>query len=687
MKLLIRTNSSILISAVWDNISGISAILLAKDPMSPLTRIHGSTNTKHYLNTIRPFVDSDTGSNSVFSKVDELPYSNEVYEDAALRVTYIPLVPSKRADSSQQSSGEHQPAMQGISIAYYVELKEPPRNIDPLKLVNLKIPRGPWIAKLKAGESITLEDGRTIRPEQVFSDEEKKIVDADGLGHCIHMGLPAVVNSPLYQRIFQLLPRARHLITNQEAPFVPFMEGIYKLNRLMTFICPAVFPPIYPLDWNHIVAQNSELAEIRQTDGAILAAPLQKMWMREGKEEPIVINLGAGEIEDMERITDKVKQMVEQVNQESASLPPDCPYPAVSFLGTSSATPSKYRNVSAYLVEANPHTAWLVDVGEGTYYQLVLLFGEERVKQVLVNLRAIFVTHAHQDHMNGMFMILQQRKAAFESLGLEYQPIVLVANRNVLKPLKTYSLCFEDLTHLVEIVDISQYSAPPPDKSNANTSNSPSEISSKRRRTSSPTLPPCRDLVHEMPKHIFDADKWGLDSIKCVMVHHTRMANGFVFQAAGKKIVFSGDTKPCELLAKEGLGADLLVHEATFGDAHAEDALRKKHSTMNQAVEIGRKMQAKWIILTHFSARYPKVPALPDYLDTMGNVGVALDFMRVPFDKIPILPKFIPLFRELFGDELFDIELKNAQRTLKNKEEERGRDLDVLSNRNKTMKI
>ena len=83
----------------------------------------------------------------------------------------------------------------------------------------------------------------------------------------------------------------------------------------MTFICPAVFPPIYPLDWNHIVAQNSELAEIRQTDGAVLAAPLQKMWMREGKEEPILINLGAGEIEDMERITDKVKQMVEQVNQ------------------------------------------------------------------------------------------------------------------------------------------------------------------------------------------------------------------------------------------------------------------------------------------------------------------------------------------------------------------------------------
>ena len=39
--------------------------------------------------------------------------------------------------------------------------------MDTLKLINLKVPLGPWIARLKAGESITLEDGRVIRPEDV----------------------------------------------------------------------------------------------------------------------------------------------------------------------------------------------------------------------------------------------------------------------------------------------------------------------------------------------------------------------------------------------------------------------------------------------------------------------------------------------------------------------------------------
>lgn len=46
------------------------------------------------------------------------------------------------------------------------------------------------------------------------------------------------------------------------------------------------------------------------------------------------------------------------------------------------------------------------------------------------------------------------------------------------------------------------------------------------------------------------------------------MANGFVFGIGGKRVVFSGDTKPCDLLVEEGENADLLIHEATFEDGH-----------------------------------------------------------------------------------------------------------------------
>lgn len=57
-------------------------------------------------------------------------------------------------------------------------------------------------------------------------------------------------------------------------------------------------------------------------------------------------------------------------------------------------------------------------------------------------------------------------------------------------------------------------------------------------------------------------------STDVIQVHHTRMANGFVIRANGKRLVFSGDTKPCDLLVEEGKDADLLIHEATFEDGH-----------------------------------------------------------------------------------------------------------------------
>ena len=52
---------------------------------------------------------------------------------------------------------------------------------------------------------------------------------------------------------------------------------------------------------------------------------------------------------------------------------------------------------------------------------------------------------------------------------------------------------------------------------------------------------------------------------------------------------FSGDTQPTEVLAEVGKGAKLLIHEATMADDQAELASIKAHSTVGQAIEIGKK--------------------------------------------------------------------------------------------------
>ncbi|WKY04767.1 hypothetical protein Q1695_005631 [Nippostrongylus brasiliensis] len=691
----VNVNDIFITRSTWDNIAGISSILLSKEANCLPTRLHGAMNVKHFLECIRPFQDSDYGSTKYPSQVEERPYSMEYYEDAAVRVTYLPLSAPLHDPSSQAGS---------LNVAYFIELKSPPRRIDPLKLIAHKVPKGPLIGKLKNGEDVVLADGRKIQPNDVFSDDapkeeksralvfecseeahikaikensviQKYLNGSSHIDYVVHLSDPSIIELPVYAKFVAALgEKCHHVVANSSCPTIPGIESIYRNQRLLNRICPDLFPQLHPCGWTGLISQGDELAV---KDGVyVKAAPLQRFWMRMGGsgEEPLLADLRDSPPE----FTPTAKQLIENLQKDAEksreTLTP-CEHPKVSFLGTSSAVPSKYRNVSSYLLQASPTSAILVDVGEGTHGQLRVLFGEEGCAELLCNLHAIFVTHAHQDHMNGLYTIIERRKEAMDASGTVYTPLVLVCNRNVLKPLKTYSMCFADLESLVEIVDISRHPVTPP--------MSPGPPP-KKRRLPSPVLSACRNVVEQMPRPLFDETLWNIQEIKAVQVHHTRMANGFIFGVNGKRLVFSGDTKPCDLLVEEGQNADLLIHEATFEDGHEADALKKKHSTMGQAVEIGRKMHAKHVILTHFSARYPKVPELPAYLEKCGNVGVAMDNLSVRFDQLGLVPKLIPIFREVYQEELFEIELRKESRNLKQKEERESKAKAELKSRENT---
>lgn len=76
-----------------------------------------------------------------------------------------------------------------------------------------------------------------------------------------------------------------------------------------------------------------------------------------------------------------------------------------------------------------------------------------------------------------------------------------------------------------------------------------------------------------------------------------------------------------------GKNSDILIHEATMDDSLHKSAKLKLHSTSSQAINIGKEMNARFIILTHFSQRYSHVPIFNDNFTK--EIGVAFDNMMV----------------------------------------------------------
>jgi len=119
----------------------------------------------------------------------------------------------------------------------------------------------------------------------------------------------------------------------------------------------------------------------------------------------------------------------------------------------------------------------------------------------------------------------------------------------------------------------------------------------------------------------------------------------------GFKVAYSGDCRPSERFTEIGQGATLLIHEATFDDELQGDAIAKKHSTTAEALNVGKKMNARRILLTHFSQRYQKIPVMDSHGGKDQVAIVAFDYMRVKIGDIAKLEAFKPALIKLYEEK------------------------------------
>lgn len=81
----------------------------------------------------------------------------------------------------------------------------------------------------------------------------------------------------------------------------------------------------------------------------------------------------------------------------------------VTTLGTGSAIPSKYRNVSSTHLDIPDFGGILLDAGEGTLGQLRRKFGMAGMQDFYNNLKIVHISHMHADHHLGLQSILHDR--------------------------------------------------------------------------------------------------------------------------------------------------------------------------------------------------------------------------------------------------------------------------------------
>lgn len=380
----------------------------------------------------------------------------------------------------------------------------------------------------------------------------------------VHMTPVSVMRDSKYWEWLQLFPSTtNHLIFDGDALIsadanefygVNFTAGMKQLLKLN-----AEMPQNFPLS-----DQLSNLPKI-QTNGLILSST-QDLIVRcaTPRLEYCVLGYKTPRTSCLGGYLDHSTATfnVPKVSDVALSLP------AALFLGTGSAAPSRLRSSSGiYLrLSENFDHGVLLDAGEGCFGQLWRSFGS-KLPQVLQRLCCIWISHHHADHHAGILKLLQEMNR-YRCVGRRLR---LIAPASVLNYITS---CQSVVPLDLNSVDMS---------------------TNKDFNVAAPAS------LQRMSERI--------KSLTSVRVFHCFDSYGVVLELTnGFRIVYSGDTRPCDQLIRAGFKTDVLIHEATFDSTMIDDAIKKKHSTVDEAVEVGRKMQAKKVILTHFSQRYPSLP-------------------------------------------------------------------------------
>lgn len=268
------------------------------------------------------------------------------------------------------------------------------------------------------------------------------------------------------------------------------------------------------------------------------------------------------------------------------------------FLGTSSGTPTKTRNVTGLALVEDQGSAWnLIDCGEGTQHRLL------QTPLSLRDLQAIFITHVHGDHCYGLPGLV-----ASAAMNGRSAPLTIVAPAGI----EDWFRATQRHTQLHLPFEIAFVAA-----------------ESLRAARIGRCVVDAIELSHRVPSFayvftdadvepVLDTGKLQRDGVpqgplwgrlkKGEDVEHDGMrlrhADYVTAAQAPRKIIVGGDNDRPDLLTDASAGCHVLVHEATYTADVAAKVGPVGHSSAESVAAFAQSVGLPHLVLTHFSARY-----------------------------------------------------------------------------------
>ena len=278
---------------------------------------------------------------------------------------------------------------------------------------------------------------------------------------------------------------------------------------------------------------------------------------------------------------------------------------SIIFLGTGCSLPTVKRNVSSIAIKRNSEVL-LFDCGEGTQRQF------QKSKLSYMQISKVFISHFHGDHFLGFPGLVQTMQLNDRDRPLHiYGPKGMIKLVDQLLSLGYFKPSYEVIATEVDGGDVLDF-----DEYTINVLRVDHGIPALGFSLVEKMRPGKFDKPHALELGIPEGPLFSrLQKGQTVTLEDGRTITPDMVLGPprkGRKVVYSGDTRPCEKMVEFSKDADVLVHEGTFDSELAELSGEYGHTTAKQAAEIAKKAVVKKLFLTHISPRYLDYKKLQD---------------------------------------------------------------------------